>query len=49
MNQPVIDKELEALAAAKIERDKLCEECFQLRNKVSRKPCCLKLLQFGRE
>jgi len=29
---------------AQIERDRLCEECFRLLYKISRKPSCLKLL-----
>ena len=34
----------DAIAAAQIERDRLCEQCFQLLYKISRKPSCLKLL-----
>ena len=39
----------EAIAAATIERDKLCEECFQLLHQVSRKSSCLKLLNLAKD
>lgn len=38
-----------ALAAAQSERDKLCEECFQLLHQISRRPGCIKLLNLARE
>ena len=44
----MIDNEHAAIAAAKVQRDKLCEECFQLLHQVSRKPSCLKLLQLAK-
>ena len=34
----------QAIAAAKIQRDQMCEECFILLHQISRKSCCLKLL-----
>ena len=33
-----------AITAAQIERDRLCEECFQMLYKISRKASCLNLL-----
>lgn len=36
--------EQETLVAAQAERDRLCEECFQLLHRISRKASCLKLL-----
>ena len=37
-----------AIADAKTERDRLCEECFQLLHQISRRPGCLKLLNLAR-
>ena len=44
MNQPQDD----AIAAAKVERDRLCEECFILLHQISRKSCYLKLLHLAK-
>lgn len=38
------DKSLDAIARAELERDRLCQDCFNLLYKISRKPSCIKLL-----
>lgn len=38
-----------AIAVAQNERHRLCEECFQLLYKISKKPSCLKLLGLAKE
>lgn len=38
----------DAIAKAQIERDHLCEECFQLLHQISRRPGYLKLLKLAR-
>ena len=43
-----MENQEQAIVAAQIERDRLCEECFQLLHQVSRKPSCLKLLGLAR-
>ena len=42
-------EEQQAIARAQIERDELLEECFQSLYQISKKSCCLKLLQIARE
>ena len=37
-----------AIANSKAERDRLCEECFQLLHQISHRPGCLKLLNLAR-
>ena len=39
----------DAIAAAKVERDRLCEECFILLHQISRKSCCIKLLGLAKD
>ena len=46
MTHPTSDEHV--IAAALVQRDQLCEECFQLLHEVSRKPSCLKLLQLAK-
>ena len=36
-----------AIAAAKIQRDEICEKCFKLLYQISRKSSCLKLLNLA--
>ena len=38
------DKQQAAIARAKVQRDEMCQSCFNLLYKISRKPSCLKLL-----
>lgn len=38
------ENQQQQIVVAQAKRDELCEQCFRLLHKISRKPSCLKLL-----
>lgn len=48
MTHPTKDNSLEVINSALAERDRLCEQCFQLIYKISRKASYLKLLKLAK-